>query len=445
MFCDQLAYTTAVREEIDLGPDEGIRIVYWSLPDRPRAVAAIYEADEISSGPYVLRGGTDALANVLQGAVWRNGNSLMLTSSTTFMAGRSSRQIVLEPMGPPGIYRGEPGIEWWTNRLKRHTSPRALLIVGVTGIGKSTLGRLLAQEVLGSDARTLKIAASVVSNVPHADLLHLASFLKPDVLLIDDFQFNDEDSMRERKGTVDDGGLALLEALHDRVKFTILTHMTGRDVDIDDGDQGSGYISGLRPGRVDEVCYLKRPSPRVIEQILHDHLDGPEGVVKLGIDAALWAEIVDRCFGLTGAYLVEVARRLKVYGLERWKSEIDEIKRQCPWDPRERRVAIRRHRARRFSRTLSPAQQKRKLESQIKMGEKRAARVAKNVAKLKEKMEKDQAALVAKQEAAAKKAAEEAEKLAVEPVKPKNPKGKATSKKPKTVGDPVAIIPMPKL
>jgi len=389
MFCDQLAYTTAVREEIDLGPDEGIRIVYWSLPDQPRAVAAIYEGDQIQSGPYVQRGGMEALASVLQTAVWRNGPSLMLTTSTSFTAGRSSREIVLEPMPPAGIYRGEPGLEWWTNRLQRHAKPRTILIVGVTGIGKSTLGRLLAREVLGAEARTLKIAASVVTQVPHADLLHLATFLRPDVLLIDDFQFGDEDD-RDSRRTVSDGGLALLEALHDRVRFVILTHMAARDVDPEavGGGQGSTYIPGFRPGRVDEILYLKRPSPRIIEAILHDHLGGTEGVQKLGITPALWKEIVERCRGLTGAYLVEVAHRLAVYGLDRWKSEIDEVKRQCPWASEAR--TLRRHRSPRRV-VLTPAQKKKKLEREARRAEKESARLIRQAESIRKKVEKAEA------------------------------------------------------
>jgi len=76
---EQIGSTVEVtRESVSFDPSEGTRIEFWSLPERPRAVAAVFHDRELESGPYVAEGQLALLKTLIRRSVWLRGNDLVL-------------------------------------------------------------------------------------------------------------------------------------------------------------------------------------------------------------------------------------------------------------------------------------------------------------------------------------------------------------------------------
>lgn len=335
-----------------------IRIIFWDIEGESRAIAAIYRDDELETGPFFLKGSRNALVLAARKVVWGQGSDIMLTTRSEHGDNprRESLPFALVKMEDPGPYYGDPGVDWYVNRIKAHDGSsftRSMLLTGPTGVGKSTLGRLVAREL--DHGKTLKIAGRALPHFSPADVVDLVNVLQPSVLLLDDISMIDTGG--EGTGVM----LEMLESLHGKAKVIIATlmmdggHGGARSMvplgkrrvrrrrnpsrktfsgEQDGDDRGGQYFSGMRPGRIDEVIKLKRPSDRMRRLILLHYLGGEEEAAKVGVKGVL-DDIVERCGGLTGAYLKEVAYRLRVHGIKSYKSEIINIKASCPHDDQE--------------------------------------------------------------------------------------------------------------
>jgi hypothetical protein len=310
------------------------RTVVWDLP-ADGSVAAIYDEDEFQAGPYVRPKDSSMLSDALRKVVWARSRDLMLTASRAAAEFQDARYQLDVMPELSARYHGDPSVEWTANRLRRRQGQtRTMLLVGPTGVGKSMLARWVAREVAGEDAKVLKIASGALATVKLHDVLALVDHLRPTVLLLDDVS----PASAPWEGEETDY-LGLFEALRGRAQLVIGTVMqdrAGRSVDSRDG---ADYFSGMRPGRVDEVVHLKRPSPKLRERILLDYLGGVDAAARIGLGPALLSEIVAATDGLTGAYLMDLAvNRLMVHGVATWKSEVAALKRQAPRPARPRRA-----------------------------------------------------------------------------------------------------------
>lgn len=256
---------------------------------------------------------------LFQALAWSKGISLMVSVQTKGIGGP---QYSIRPMGPPGQFVGSPSPQDVAQRLMRARSEtRSLLLVGPSGSGKSTMARIIAHEIAGKDARTLKIAGSVLKQCPFEVVLDLAKYLRPTVLLLDDVPLTSTAHMDEL--------LSLFEALQGHTKLVISTYMDDSPHNDSDGD-GSNYWPGMRPGRIDEVQRTKRPSLQNRCLILERYF------VELGVVDVPVRDIAVACEGLTGAYLKEVARRIAWYGSADWQSEVQAVRRAAPLKQRGR-------------------------------------------------------------------------------------------------------------
>lgn len=335
-FCARLMASGPHKTVLLDGDEDSARFVFWDAAGETEAVAAVYEKDRWVDGPFVKNGKTEFLSAAIEPTIWQ-GHDLMVGVGRSVSRRESEREVLeLVNMKEPGVYIGEPGVDWFVERLKRHgDETRSMLLVGPTGAGKSTLGRLIARQLHGK-GRVLKISSQALKQCTSPDVVDLVVVLRPDVLLLDDVSMIDDQNHR-REGA-DDHMLELFEALHGKAKLLIATLMSHRydqreSRPLQDGnDPGELYYGGCRPGRVDEVVFVRRPSPRVREQILLHYLGGMEAAETLGITKKLLADMVDRCHGLTGAYLGEVAHRFKVHGIKNYKSEIQSVVAAAPRD-----------------------------------------------------------------------------------------------------------------
>lgn len=309
-FGDVLRNSTLTPKSHTVG-DGGQMIDLWTPPGAREAKVAT-----LSSGRW---GGDDSIfvkvgydpAPLFREIVWKKGSALMVSAQ---MRGATGLRYNVRVMAPPGRYVGTPDPRVVASRLmKARSETRSLLLAGPTGSGKSTMARVIAQEVAGGQAKTLKIAGSVLKLCPFEVALDLATYLQPTVLLLDDVPIASKVQM--------DDLLALFEALHGRTKLIISTYMDDERLDDDDGD-GSDYWPGMRPGRIDEVERTKRPSLENRKVILREYL----GEIEAPLD-----DLAEACEGLTGAYLKEVAYRVSRYGLSQWKDEVKAVRRTAPF------------------------------------------------------------------------------------------------------------------
>ncbi len=343
-FCNLLQTSELEREQLQV--DAALSLVLWKVRGEA-AVAAIYRTDLYESGPYVLEGKRELAAAALRKVIWKEAPGLMLDKGRN---GERGQGYMLQPLTDPGVYFGEPGIDWYVERLKRHEGEtRSMLLVGATGVGKSTLGRLIASEVDGG--RLVKVGARVIRHSAVTDLVEIAEFLEPDVLLLDDVSMIANNGYGPESG-VDSQMLELMEALHGKARLVIATLMlepegSGRRATYrrrarrGGGDSGADYFEGMRPGRVDEVVRVKRPSPRVREKILVHYFGEEEGLAALGVTKKILKDMIARTEGLTGAYLKEVAHRIKVHGVRTYKGEIKNVLEAAPKPSRAGRANAR--------------------------------------------------------------------------------------------------------
>jgi ATP-dependent 26S proteasome regulatory subunit len=191
------------------------------------------------------------------------------------------------------------------------------LIRGTTGSGKSVLARRIAQATPNGNGRTLKISDSVLKYCTLDKVSSLVKYLSPSVILIDDFGVREDLTLEDL--------LALLELVRPPDSLLILTMMTGSEPSRR-LSPGSRYLTGMRPGRIDEIVDIYLPDLPLRRKILKYYFDSSSFRISEGtLDS-----IARATKGLSGAYLAEVARRISARGVSQWHGEVTQVLSMAP-------------------------------------------------------------------------------------------------------------------
>jgi hypothetical protein len=299
-----------------VSPDE--QILHWV----DVGVAALLSRGKLEELLLAPEGTEQRVAEAIAPRVWGRANHVQLLGER----GSEFRELKVElvPLPVAGALVGSAAFESIVVNGGRQPEGRTVLVRGPSGVGKSTIARKLAERIVGPDARLLQIAASIMDVLDARALRELARFLRPDVILLDDLR-------------IDDDGLALLtrlELVREPHVLVIVTQMTDPD-DVIDGVPvpGSLYHAGMRPGRIDEIVTIPTPSADERRAILANYLGDapPDG-------------LAERTDGLTGAYLKELAFRLRERGAASIDDEIASLLAQAPiaYERKPRRRHVRR-------------------------------------------------------------------------------------------------------
>lgn len=197
---------------------------------------------------------------------------------------------------PVGKYWGRPSVDDVVRQISSASSPdgtRSILIVGTSGLGKSTVARLAAERLY--EGRILIVASDVISNVLHQPEQLIAS--RPNAVIMEDVPLHSSESL-----------LAIYEKLRGKIPLIISTFMDDKAGEEQEG-VGADYFPGMRPGRIDRVIRLLPPQQEQVKEILTGYLGyEPPG------------DMVAACEGWSGAYLRELT--LRVQAGEDWKEQI---------------------------------------------------------------------------------------------------------------------------
>jgi len=296
--------------------------IQWDM-----GVGAIYTlSGEHQSGPFIDSRDQEEISrrlrNAVQRWVWREESDLMITPATTSEGYRSSDNFNLEPMQPLGKYIGPRDPEWYAQRMRSYGDrPRTILLRGPTGVGKSVLARHIARKLGHGRARTMKLASSLLTGISHNRLLALVRYLEPTVLLLDDLDL----SNRQNTETF----LTILEVLRSPGCLVVVTMMTDPEHVETEPEKGSWHFPGMRPDRIDEMYTLYLPTEKERYLILKEYLKDVPYKKKTLKKVAAMTE------GLSGAYLMEVARRLTTFGFDNWEDEVNHILWTAPFPEEE--------------------------------------------------------------------------------------------------------------
>lgn len=354
--CETIQHAPNVTAEIEAHDDteQGATLLFWTVAGTdlpPRAIAAVYARGQFESGPYLL--GDQALGPVVQTAAWPTPNMVLVRRGRRR---EEAAPFALAPMDPTLVYIGSPDAAWYADRLAMYQGERRTVrLVGPSGVGKSTLARLLGRGMVGEAARTLRVSAAVANRLNPNDVIDLAKYLAPDVFVLDDFSVDYEAYGHDQ----DTDALGFLEALHEQVTLTVLTHMRT--------DRGAheAHVErrrGFRPGRIDETFTIKAPTATVRKALITHFYGGCDlgcgacepctgALAHYKVTPEILDDMVHRTEDLTGAYLRELVGRLKRFGLTTYKSEVKKIQDEAEEDeadhpavPARRAVAVKRRR-----------------------------------------------------------------------------------------------------
>jgi hypothetical protein len=266
-------------------------------------LAAVVQGKDI----YYWMGAPDCevrLALALRDTSWRASGQLRLYALDEDML-----EIQLVPLPPLDDLAGPTVLEELELRVGEARGS-TVLVRGPSGAGKTTVARRLAARAMGPGARLLQIPSEILGVLEASQLREIVSILQPDVLVIDDIVFGEDEPDL----------LTRLEAVRTDRTFVVITQMTAPG-EIDDGvpEPGSLYRPGMRPGRIDEIVTVRAPDE-----------DGRRAILAhyLGMEPPSLA--VSATAGLTGAYLKELARRIRARGTDHLEEEIAALLAQAP-------------------------------------------------------------------------------------------------------------------
>lgn len=191
----------------------------------------------------------------------------------------------------------------------------ALMLVGGSGSGKSSLARAIGAEI-AADSRVLRVDGDSVGVLTSSVIAGAVELMKPDLLILDDVQ-----SMMGTPGL-----MSLLEVMRDG--FTVLTYM---DTEPRKPGRGTLHFAGMRPGRIDEIVYVETLDDIGRRDVL-DYYFGR----SCPLDTADMIALVSLTEGLSGAYLMELVRRIQLFGVDDWRSEVESVLRAAPALPVEK-------------------------------------------------------------------------------------------------------------
>jgi predicted AAA+ superfamily ATPase len=266
-------------------------------------LAAVVQGEKI----YYWMGAPDCetrLAAALRDTNWRATDQLRLYALDEDML-----EIQLVPLPPLDDLAGPTALEELVLRVGEARGS-TVLVRGPSGVGKTTVARRLAARAMGPGARMLQIPSEILGVLEASQLREIVSILQPDVLVIDDIDFGEDEPDL----------LTRLEAVRSARTFVVITQMTAPG-EVAEGipEPGSLYRPGMRPGRIDEIVTVKAPDEEGRRLILAHYL-GTEPP-SLAVTATA---------GLTGAYLKELARRIRARGTDHLEEEIAALLAQAP-------------------------------------------------------------------------------------------------------------------
>jgi len=134
---------------------------------------------------------------------------------------------------------------------------RSVMLYGPPGTGKSTLARTIIDRL---QMRSFRIRVEDISNLENGTLFESIEIFQPDAIILDDF---DRSSGQAQL-------LETLEFFQRHVKLVVATV----------NDRNSLDEAILRPGRFDELIFIKQMDPDVVKAVLGKDLEDAYEIVK---------------------------------------------------------------------------------------------------------------------------------------------------------------------
>jgi len=286
----------------------------WFDEDGAPFVGCIYSGNQFLDGPFIAPGKEARFLDLIRETIWANHTELIFSSvKHEAHHWKSSGKFRTEPMGKLSEYLGSKPVKWYVDRLKKYsTGPRTIMFAGPTGIGKSILARHIGANI-SNNQHTLKISSEVLQEIRSDELLSIVKTLQPTVLLLDDLNLKEEKNTQKF--------LAVLESLREPNSLVIVTLMTSHKEKPKQPKRGVWHFPGMRPDRIDEIFVLGLPEEEERVRLLK-HYASKFGLV---LTSNLLSDLKKITEDLSGAYIMELVRRISVHGIESWKEEAENI------------------------------------------------------------------------------------------------------------------------
>lgn len=167
---------------------------------------------------------------------------------------------------------------------------RSIMLYGRPGTGKSSSMRYIAREF---GKFSLRLNVSELQHLDSGDIINAIEILKPDTLLIDDF-----DRMSRPESL-----LGELEQFNKTIKIFIVSVNNIKDLD--------GAV--IRPGRFDDHIEVEKIDAEIVARLIGENVP---------------LEVHERLSNLPIAYITEFHKRKEVLGVEKAIEEIEELEKR---------------------------------------------------------------------------------------------------------------------
>ncbi len=246
-------------------------------------------------------------AKVCQELVWGKYKSINIDLHT-----RPSYKYVFTPFVKVDKYASSISVDSLCKRFKKYKENRFVMIMGPTGVGKSTLAYHIGKNYDG--ARICRISSKLIGGAMDlSEFIFMMQALSPDIFILDDIQ-----TVIGHEATM----LQLLDEFKEKLPKTIViaTYMLEpKDQYIVNSkgivEPGTFYFPGMRPGRIDETVFIPPPDKINRQNILRCYMK----------EEYITDAVLDKTKGLSGAYLKELATRIEAHGFENWELEADNL------------------------------------------------------------------------------------------------------------------------